>query len=42
MEARILRAIRTGILAGDETFVEMLESATRRALKPLKPGRRKN
>ena len=39
IEARVLQAMRTGRPAGDEVFVEMLESATGRILKPQKAGR---
>ena len=39
-EARVLQAMRTGRPVGDEAFVETLESATGRILKPRKPGRR--
>ena len=40
-ETRVLQAMRTGRPAGDDAFVEMLESATGRILKPRKPGRRR-
>jgi hypothetical protein len=40
-EARLLQATRTGRPAGVDAFVEMLESATGRILKPRKPGRRR-
>jgi len=41
VETRVLQSVRTGRPAGDEGFVEMLESATGRSLKPRKPGRRR-
>jgi len=41
VETRVLQSVRTGRPAGDEGFVEMLESATGRRLKPRSPGRRK-
>lgn len=40
-ESTVLQAVRTGRPAGDEAFVEKIESATGRTLKPRKPGRRR-
>jgi len=40
-ETRVLQSLRTGRPAGDEGFVDRLESATGRRLKPRSPGRRK-
>jgi len=41
VESKVLQAVRTGRPAGDEAFIEKLESATGRILMPRKPGRRR-